>query len=121
MAKPKLITKEWSCSRCDHRATVSTEREAAADELIALIIAAHEDAGCEPDPAVDPLIAEARARRRARRLPQWSVAESMGTTQSAVSELENGVTVPSLTTTRRYLAALGLDLVAVEMHSREPL
>lgn len=117
----KLITKTWRCSACDHSASVSTERKATADELIGLIVAAHEEAGCEPDPAVDPVIAEARSRRRARRLPQWSVAESMGTTQSAVSELENGVTVPSLTTTRRYLAALGLDLVAVEMHSREPL
>ena len=116
--KPRLVTKTWACPRCDLSATVSTDREATADDLIALVVAAHEDGGCEPDPAVDPLIAQARAHRRTLRLPQWSVAETMGTVQSAVSELENGISSPTLSTFRRYLAAVGLDLVAVDVPTR---
>lgn len=117
--KPKLITKTWACPRCEHSASVSTDREATADDLIALILAAHEDGGCEPDPAVDPLIAAARSRRRRLRIPQWAVAEEMGTQQSAVSEMEAGITSPTLPVLRRYLAAVGLGLAAVEEHSRE--
>lgn len=112
---PRLLTKKWSCPTCDHSASVSTERESTVDELLVLIAAAHAEAGCEPDPPADPVIMVARARRRALRLPQWSVAESMGTTQSAVSELETGLVSPNLATLRRYLAVLGLDLETREV------
>lgn len=105
----RLITKKWACPTCDHSASVSTERESTVDELLNLIADAHAEAGCVPDPPVDPLIVEARARRRAHRIAQWSVAESMGTVQSAVSEIETGVTSPSLATLRRYLATVGLE------------
>lgn len=111
----RLITKKWACPTCDHAASVSTERETTVDELLALVVAAHREAGCEPDPPVDPVIVVARARRRAQRIAQWSVAESMGTVQSAVSEIENGVTSPSLSTLRRYLTAVGLDLTTREV------
>jgi transcriptional regulator with XRE-family HTH domain len=47
------------------------------------------------------------ARRRSLKLSQKSVAEAMGTTQSAVSDLENGATDPRLSTLQRYVRAVG--------------
>lgn len=48
--------------------------------------------------------------RRAAGLTQIEVAERMGTTQSAVSELEGGVGDPRLTTLQRYARAVGRRL-----------
>jgi transcriptional regulator with XRE-family HTH domain len=49
-------------------------------------------------------------QRHSRGLSQAIVAERMGTTQSAVSELEGGDTDPRLSTLQRYSRALGCRL-----------
>ncbi|MEU8606663.1 helix-turn-helix transcriptional regulator [Actinoplanes sp. NPDC048791] len=48
--------------------------------------------------------------RRDRRVNQHQVAQFMGTTQSAVSDLENGVTDARLSTIQKYARALGCRL-----------
>jgi transcriptional regulator with XRE-family HTH domain len=53
------------------------------------------------------------ARRRALGLTQATVGRAMGTTQSAVSELESGADC-RLSTLRRYAAALGATLTVAE-------
>lgn len=53
------------------------------------------------------------ARRRALGLTQATVGRTMGTTQSAVSELESGADC-RLSTLRRYANALGARLTVVE-------
>jgi transcriptional regulator with XRE-family HTH domain len=68
-----------------------------------------------PEPARPSLHAELRsyltARRRELGLTQGQLAERMGTTQSAVSELENTPRCnPTLETLARWSAGLGLDL-----------
>lgn len=50
-----------------------------------------------------------RARTRAG-LTQEQVAVSMGTTKSAVSRLETAAQSPSLSTLRKYAAAVGCDI-----------
>ncbi len=50
------------------------------------------------------------ARRKDLAVTQASVAESMGTTQSAVSELESGGTDPFLSTLQRYAMAVSAHL-----------
>lgn len=50
--------------------------------------------------------------RRERQLTQKTVAERMGTTQSAVSELEGGLTDARFTTLQRYARALQCRLAA---------
>ena len=54
--------------------------------------------------------------RKTRKLGQRVVAKSMGTTQSVVSELEQGNTDPRLSSLQRYARAIGcrLDLALVE-------
>lgn len=49
-------------------------------------------------------------------LTQRSIAESMETSQSAISELEGGLTDPRLSTLQRYARALGAQL-AVYLHA----
>ena len=51
-----------------------------------------------------------RAARRAAGLTQKDVAEAMGTTQSAISDLERGDTDPQLSTLQRYARATGARL-----------
>lgn len=53
-------------------------------------------------------------RRKVRKISQLTVARRMGTTQSAVSELENGGGDPRLSTLQRYARAIGCRL-AVEL------
>lgn len=48
------------------------------------------------------------AARHAAGLTQAQVAEEMQTTQSAVSEMEGGITDPRLSTLQRYARAIGL-------------
>lgn len=68
--------------------------------------------GGQPNPGeIDPLVRQLRNERVARLMPQWEIAERCGTTQSAVSESERGVTQPALTTLRRWADALGFDVV----------
>jgi transcriptional regulator with XRE-family HTH domain len=54
-------------------------------------------------------------RRQANKLSQTAVAELMATTQSAVSEIEGGVTDPRISTLQRYARAVGCRL-AVAVH-----
>lgn len=49
-------------------------------------------------------------RRTSLRLSQAKVAKRMGTTQSAISDLESGRAVPSVDTLSRYAAAVRLRL-----------
>lgn len=51
-----------------------------------------------------------RAGRKAAGLTQKDVANAMGTTQSAVSDLERGDTDPQLSTLQRYARATGGSL-----------
>jgi transcriptional regulator with XRE-family HTH domain len=67
----------------------------------------------KPPAVLDPLVVEAVARRRAMGRTQTSVADEINTTKSAISEMERGLSTPSITTMRRYLRALGLDLAIV--------
>lgn len=46
MIRPPLVTRTWECLACDHRARVSADREAVAEELIRLVVAGHAQAGC---------------------------------------------------------------------------
>lgn len=68
------------------------------------------DARCRHDAIVELV----NARKRAG-MTQAALAERMGTTQSAVSELEGGETDPRLSTLQRYARAAGTELsVSVE-------
>jgi DNA-binding XRE family transcriptional regulator len=59
------------------------------------------------------------ARRHRSQLRQTDVAESMGTTQSCVSELESGEKDPHLSTLQRYARAVGVELgLAVRSEGR---
>jgi transcriptional regulator with XRE-family HTH domain len=50
--------------------------------------------------------------RNAVRLTQAQIASAMGTTQSAISELESGATDPRLSTLQRYARAVGSEVHA---------
>jgi glucokinase len=62
------------------------------------------------------VLAAGPASRRRKRLSQSQVAAAMGTTQSAVSDLEAGRVEPQLRTLQRYARALGrrLDVAIVD-------
>jgi transcriptional regulator with XRE-family HTH domain len=62
------------------------------------------------------------ARRLCERT-QGQVAKAMGTTQSAVSELEGGGTDPRLSTLQRYARAVGarVDVAVIQVHNDIPL
>jgi transcriptional regulator with XRE-family HTH domain len=49
-------------------------------------------------------------RRASLKLSQAEVAKRMGTTQSAVSDLESGRAAPSVSTLSRYAEAVGLRM-----------
>jgi transcriptional regulator with XRE-family HTH domain len=63
---------------------------------------------------MDPIVQTLREARRRSGLSQEQVAELVGTSQSAVSELETGVIGPRLSTARRWADALGYDLALVK-------
>lgn len=58
--------------------------------------------------------------RKVARLSQTAVAERMGTTQSAVSDLEGGATDPRFSTLQRYARAVGARLTYVLEPPTEP-
>lgn len=61
---------------------------------------------------------ELQTRRRALGLSQTQVAQSMNTTQSHVSEFENGGSDPHLSTFQRYARSVGMRLsVSLEVRS----
>jgi ribosome-binding protein aMBF1 (putative translation factor) len=72
--------------------------------------AAYEDAA-----ARSALLRALVNRRGERGISQSEVAARMGTTQSAVSDLERGATDPRLSTLQRYARALGYQL-SVQLH-----
>lgn len=53
------------------------------------------------------LFEEFAAERKRQKLSQSAVAERMSTTQSAISELEQGIVEPRLSTLQRYARILG--------------
>jgi transcriptional regulator with XRE-family HTH domain len=58
--------------------------------------------GPSHDGTPDPLVCEIAAIRKARGLSQRVVAERMGTSQSAVSDMETGRAQPGILLVRRY-------------------
>src|SRR4051812_19300447 len=58
-----------------------------------------------------PLVQMITAYRRSIGVTQEQVAKTMGTRQSAISDMELGVTQPQLSTLIRYADALGLRIV----------
>jgi transcriptional regulator with XRE-family HTH domain len=58
-----------------------------------------------------PLVQMITAYRRSIGVTQEQVAKTMGTGQSAISEMELGVTQPQLSTLIKYADALGLRIV----------
>jgi transcriptional regulator with XRE-family HTH domain len=69
----------------------------------------------------DELLSDLVAARKAADLTQKVVAELMETTQSAISEFENGLTDPRLSTLQRYARAIGESLsVRVGGESERP-
>lgn len=56
------------------------------------------------------LISLLAGMRKASGMSQQAVADLMGTTQSAVSDIESGQVEPRLSTLTRYASALGADL-----------
>ncbi|WP_020578957.1 helix-turn-helix domain-containing protein [Actinopolymorpha alba] len=64
--------------------------------------AAYEDAQARAD-----LLARCVRLRKESRRSQAEVARAMGSTQSAVSELESGATDPQFSTLQRYVRAVG--------------
>lgn len=53
------------------------------------------------------IFAELQEARQAKRMTQKQVADAMGTTQSAISDLENGRSDPQLSTVQRYARVVG--------------
>lgn len=62
-----------------------------------------------------------RAGRKAAGYSQKDVAQAMGTTQSAVSDLERGETDPQLSTLQRYARATGAQLKIFVALPQQPL
>jgi transcriptional regulator with XRE-family HTH domain len=69
----------------------------------------------------DPIVVELTNRRLNLGLSQRAVASAVGTTQSAVSEWETGLTAPSLSSLRRWCGAVNcrLDLLPNPPSSEE--
>lgn len=60
--------------------------------------------------AVHPLIVELRNARVRQGMTQDQLAALIGTSQSAISDFENGVRLPTLRTFERIATILGYDL-----------
>lgn len=75
--------------------------------------------------AVDDLRKYLTEVRKSQSLSQTTLAERMGTVQSAISDLESGqVLDPGLNTVARWVAALGVEIhieVEVVVRKRIPL
>jgi predicted transcriptional regulator len=57
------------------------------------------------------LLKSLTAMRQARDISQTEVARRMGTTQSAISDLEGGGTDPRISTLQRYARAIGCQVI----------
>jgi transcriptional regulator with XRE-family HTH domain len=60
---------------------------------------------------IDPVVAQLRHTRKSRQITQVEMARASGIGQSMISEIETGVSQPTVQTLRRYADALGLDIV----------
>lgn len=60
--------------------------------------------------AANHVIEQLAELRRARRLSQREIARRMGTQQSAVCDLERGLTDPQWSTVQRYARAIGASV-----------
>lgn len=93
------------------------------DELDLFITEQSEDpkfrAALEDAQLRSKLLEACLTRRSELGLTQASVAHTMGTTQSAVSDLEAGGTDPRLSTLQRYARALGLRLAVTATADRQ--
>lgn len=69
---------------------------------------------------LDDLVLKLKARRNALGWTQRCLADHVGTTQSAISEVETGACGPSLRTFQRWADALGLDIALIERAEHEP-
>jgi len=67
----------------------------------------------EDDANLANLMRSLHRLREARRLTQADIAERMGTTQSAVSDLERTAVDPRISTLQRYARAVGASLRCV--------
>lgn len=84
-------------------------------EAVDVWVAASQPAYLEEEAVRGGLIRALVARRRTAGMSQVAVAKRMGTTQSAVSDFEQGVTYLRLETLQRYARAVGGRLrVALE-------
>lgn len=68
--------------------------------------------------STDLIARQLRAARLLARRSQQSVAAEIGINQSNVSDWENGVTTPMLTSLRSWAAALGHDVVLLPAGGR---
>jgi transcriptional regulator with XRE-family HTH domain len=59
---------------------------------------------------LDPVRQSLASRRVSLKLTQADVAKRMGTTQSAISDLESGRAEPAVDTLKRYAEAVGLRM-----------
>lgn len=62
-------------------------------------------------PHTDPLVEHYRQRREALGLSQTEIAATLGTRQTAISEMERARWSPTLVTLRRWAEALDCDLI----------
>ena len=65
-------------------------------------------------PMPHPIVILLARRRRALGLTQTELARRIGTSQSAISDMELGTASPTLRTLGRYASAVGLMLVLAE-------
>lgn len=63
-------------------------------------------------PTVPRVVQQLVALRRRSSLSQTRLAELIGTSQSAISELETGVASPTLSTLARYAQQVGMEVVS---------
>ena len=97
---------EADISRCDDLEDFVDEQSSDPE-----FAAAHNDAQARAE-----LLAACVGLRKQSGLTQADVARSMGSTQSAVSDLEAGATDPRLTTLQRYTRAIGVRLEVALHH-----
>lgn len=62
----------------------------------------------------DPLVAELVEIRKRRSLSQVDVAQRMGITPGRVGHIESGYRTPNLAALRKYCAAIGAQLTALD-------
>lgn len=96
-------------------------RSELADALVERAVAATHAGGLGEDADRLSLIGRLQDARRARDISQRTLAAKMGTTQSAISALEAGLTDPQLGTVQRYARSMDLELTwKLRVEGRKP-